>query len=92
MRAKDYTTPPQKLYTWTNLDVAGKVSIHHQRKVLDTFVALDDGSERTILLATAAQHLGLKGRPFKQFSTFEELRWYSQKCKDITGSSEGEKQ
>ncbi|RXN16554.1 hypothetical protein ROHU_021887 [Labeo rohita] len=37
-----------------------KVTIHYQQKVLDTFAVLDDGSERTILLATAAQHLGLK--------------------------------
>ncbi|XP_042575337.1 uncharacterized protein LOC122136428 [Cyprinus carpio] len=40
-----------------------KVTIHHQQKTLDTFAVLDDGSERTILLDTAAQHLGLKGKP-----------------------------
>ncbi|XP_052446016.1 uncharacterized protein LOC127987697 [Carassius gibelio] len=40
-----------------------KVTIHHQQKALDTFAVLDDGSERTILLDTAAQHLGLKGKP-----------------------------
>ncbi|XP_021324376.1 uncharacterized protein [Danio rerio] len=40
-----------------------KVTLHYQQKALDTFAILDDGSERTILLATAANHLGLKGKP-----------------------------
>ena len=39
------------------------VSLHHGSRTLDTYAVLDDGSERTMLLPTAAQKLGLQGTP-----------------------------
>ena len=38
-----------------------RVLIQHGSKTLDTYAVLDDGSERTMLLPTAAQKLGLRG-------------------------------
>ncbi|CAI5677835.1 unnamed protein product [Oreochromis niloticus] len=40
-----------------------KVLLRNGDRVLETYAVLDDGSERTILLSTAAQQLGLKGQP-----------------------------
>ncbi|XP_061093937.1 uncharacterized protein LOC133126086 [Conger conger] len=39
------------------------VSLHHGSRILDTYAVLDDGSERTMLLPTAARKLGLQGTP-----------------------------
>ncbi|XDV33330.1 hypothetical protein PO909_003765 [Leuciscus waleckii] len=39
------------------------VHIHYEDRTLDTFALLDDGSERTILLPTAAKGLGIQGTP-----------------------------
>ena len=39
-----------------------RVHLHHGDRVLDTYAVLDDGSERTLLLASAANKLGLQGR------------------------------
>lgn len=36
------------------------VKLHYGKKTLDTHAVLDDGSERTIILPSAAQHLGLQ--------------------------------
>lgn len=38
-----------------------KVYLHNGKKRLETYATLDDGSERTILLHSEAQELGLKG-------------------------------
>lgn len=38
-----------------------KVCLHHCGKTIETYAILDDGSERTIILHNAAQHLGLQG-------------------------------
>ena len=37
------------------------VLLHHGSRTLDTYAVLDDGSERTMLLPSAAQELGLRG-------------------------------
>ena len=39
-----------------------RVHLRHRDRVLDTYAVLDDGSERTLLLASAANKLGLQGR------------------------------
>ncbi len=39
------------------------VNVHYEDLNLDTFAVLDDGSERTILLSTAAKALGIQGTP-----------------------------
>lgn len=39
------------------------VLLHHGGRTLDTYAVLDDESERTMLLPTAAQKLGLEGTP-----------------------------
>lgn len=39
-----------------------RVILHHDGQSLDTYAVLDDGSERTILLSSAAQKLGLTGK------------------------------
>lgn len=39
-----------------------KVCLHHAGRNIETFAILDDGSERTILLHSAAQQLGLQGQ------------------------------
>ncbi len=39
------------------------VHVHYENRTLDTFAVLDDGSERTILLSTAAKALGIQGTP-----------------------------
>ncbi|CAM4718193.1 unnamed protein product [Leuciscus chuanchicus] len=39
-----------------------RVNLQYQDKVLDTYAVLDDGSERTILLSSAARHLGVQGQ------------------------------
>nr|XP_013768807.1 PREDICTED: uncharacterized protein LOC106456350 [Pundamilia nyererei] len=41
----------------------GSVLLRNGDRVLETYAVLDDGSERTILLSTTAQQLGLKGQP-----------------------------
>ena len=38
------------------------VHLHNGKKALNTYAVLDDGSERTIILPAAVQHLGLKGK------------------------------
>lgn len=40
-----------------------KVLLRNGDLVLESYAVLDDGSERTILLSTAAEQLGLKGQP-----------------------------
>ncbi|KAK7913314.1 hypothetical protein WMY93_013525 [Mugilogobius chulae] len=40
-----------------------KVILRHSDQALETYAVLDDGSERTLLLHTAAQKLGLEGQP-----------------------------
>ncbi len=35
------------------------IHVHYEDRTLDTFAVLDDGSERTILLPTAAKALGI---------------------------------
>ncbi|XP_067260302.1 uncharacterized protein [Chanodichthys erythropterus] len=39
------------------------VHLHYEDRTLDTFALLDDGSERTILLSTAVEALGIQGVP-----------------------------
>lgn len=39
-----------------------RVILQHKGQSLDTYAVLDDGSERTILLSSAAQRLGLTGQ------------------------------
>ncbi|XP_067287597.1 uncharacterized protein [Pseudorasbora parva] len=39
------------------------VHLHYEDRTLDTFALLDDGSERTILLSTSAETLGIQGVP-----------------------------
>ncbi|XP_039539859.1 uncharacterized protein LOC120487658 [Pimephales promelas] len=39
-----------------------RVNLQYQDKVLDTYAVLDDGSERTILLSSAARRLGVQGQ------------------------------
>lgn len=62
-----YNSTAETLYL-DQLRCGGKVFLNVvkvtlQQKALDTFAILDDDSEHTILLATAAHHLGLKGKP-----------------------------
>ncbi|KAA8591960.1 hypothetical protein FQN60_017334 [Etheostoma spectabile] len=59
-----------------------RVLLHYQGKTLDTYAVLDDGSERTILLSTAALKLGMQG-------TGESLalRTIRQDVQTINGSS-----
>ncbi|CAM4514050.1 unnamed protein product [Leuciscus chuanchicus] len=40
-----------------------KVILRHGDQTLETYAVLDDGSERTLLLQPAVQHLGLEGQP-----------------------------
>ena len=40
-----------------------KVALRNGDRTMDAYAILDDGSERTILLQSAAQQLGLKGEP-----------------------------
>ena len=40
-----------------------RVLLHSENGTLDTYAVLDDGSERTVLLSTAAVKLGLRGTP-----------------------------
>lgn len=42
-----------------------KVKLSNKGKTFDTYAILDDGSERTMLLPGAAEHLGLEGEPEK---------------------------
>lgn len=38
-----------------------RVHLHHQGRMLDTYAVLDDGSEKTLLLHSAAHQLGVQG-------------------------------
>lgn len=58
-----------------------KVIIQRGQRSLETYAILDDGSERTILLHSAAQHLQLAGEPEKM-----SLRTVRQEVETIYGS------
>lgn len=58
------------------------IIVRHGTKSLQTYAILDDGAERTIILPTAAQHLGLKGR--EESLTLRNVR---QDVVHLTGAS-----
>lgn len=49
---------PEKTQVLSNVI---RVLLHHDGRALDTYAILDDGSERTMFLSTAAHELGLQG-------------------------------
>lgn len=59
-----------------------KVVLHNGKHRLETYAILDDGSERTILLHSAAQKLHLKGQ-----SEDLALRTIRQDVKTVSGKS-----
>lgn len=76
------------LYLYRPLEVSRvllkvvQVTLDHKNKSLKTYVLLDDGCERTMLLPAAAQKLGLKGTP----ETLN-LRTIRQDLQTLKGSS-----
>ncbi|KAK7926211.1 hypothetical protein WMY93_008521 [Mugilogobius chulae] len=54
-------TPKPTMYNCKVLLKISKVLLRSEDKCLETYAVLDDGSERTILLQSAAKQLGLKG-------------------------------
>lgn len=56
-----YIDPPKSGNTKVMLKIV-RVHLHNQGKVFDTYAVLDDGSERTLLLSSAANHLGIQGQ------------------------------
>ena len=59
-----------------------KVTLHQDNRAFETHAILDDGSERTILLSSAAQHLGLRGT-----TEALKLRTVHQDIKTVHGAS-----
>ncbi|XP_062287006.1 uncharacterized protein LOC133992303 [Scomber scombrus] len=59
-----------------------KVTLHQENRAFETHAILDDGSERTILLSSAAQHLGLRGT-----TEALKLRTVHQDIKTVHGAS-----
>ncbi|KAL3976382.1 hypothetical protein ACER0C_022268 [Sarotherodon galilaeus] len=60
-----------------------KVLLRNGKRTLETYAVLDDGSQRTMLLTSAAQHLYLTGKAEKL-----SLRTVHQEVETIQGSSE----
>lgn len=58
-----------------------RVNLHYQDRVFNTYAVLDDGSEKTILLSSAASHLEILGQA--EDLTLRTIRQYT---KTLPGS------